>query len=244
MSHELRYPLFHGYVDRWLVSGVRETPVYSEPVALHGAENEKINGYPKDKPGQEAFVAARRAAPVSFPARMDPRPGGLVGNEGETTPFSVYWPFDDIGVTYAWDCETPACLSAWACTELWADRDGSAPFELITCGSAALWVNGEKITEMTPYNHNTPTPVPVSLPLRSGRNTVLVFFDNYAERDATIILRLRSSDRAKDSMRVPCRSAPASVKAARLPPSAVPYSARISACRSRSAISRFQATSR
>ena len=191
MSHELRYPLFHGYVDRWLVSGVRETPVYSEPVALHGAENEKINGFPKDKPGQEAFVAARRAAPVAAPDQLEARPGGLVGHEGGITPFSVYWPFDDIGVTYAWDCETPACLSAWAYTELWADQEGSVDFELITCGSAALWVNGEKITEMTPYNHNTPTPEPVTLPLRSGRNTVLIFFDNYAERDATIILRLR-----------------------------------------------------
>lgn len=191
MAQELRYPLFHGYVDRWLISGVRETPVYSEPVALHGAENEKINGFPKDKPGQEAFVAARRAAPVGWPSHMDPQPGGLVGNDGDATPFSVYWPFDDIGVTYAWDCETPACLSAWAYTELWSGEDAPADFELITCGSAALWVNGEKITEMTPYNHNTPTPVPVTLPLHSGRNTVLVFFDNYAERDATIILRLR-----------------------------------------------------
>ena len=27
MANELHFPLFHGYVDRWLVSGVTETTV-------------------------------------------------------------------------------------------------------------------------------------------------------------------------------------------------------------------------
>lgn len=44
---------------------------------------------------------------------------------------------------------------------------------------------------MTPYHHNEPVPTPLTLPLQKGRNKLLVFFDNYAERDATIILRLR-----------------------------------------------------
>ena len=59
------------------------------------------------------------------------------------------------------------------------------------CGGAALWLNGEKLTEVTPYHHNEPVPTPLTLPLQKGRNKLLVFFDNYAERDATIILRLR-----------------------------------------------------
>lgn len=36
----IAFSLFHGYVDRWLVSGVTETPVITKPTALHGAENE------------------------------------------------------------------------------------------------------------------------------------------------------------------------------------------------------------
>ena len=36
MANELHFPLFHGYVDRWLVSGVTETPVITKPTALHG----------------------------------------------------------------------------------------------------------------------------------------------------------------------------------------------------------------
>lgn len=191
MANELHFPLFHGYVDRWLVSGVTETPVITKPTALHGAENEKLNTAPKDKPGEEQFKAERRAKATAWPAQLDTRPGGLVGGADNVTPFTVYWPFDDIGVTYAWDCETPACLSAWAYTELDAAEAGSVPFDLITCGGAALWLNGEKLTEVTPYHHNEPVPTPLTLPLQKGRNKLLVFFDNYAERDATIILRLR-----------------------------------------------------
>lgn len=191
MANELHFPLFHGYVDRWLVSGVTETPVITKPTALHGAENEKLNTAPKDKPGEEQFKAERRAKATAWPAQLDTRPGGLVGGADNVTPFAVYWPFDDIGVTYAWDCETPACLSAWAYTELDAAEAGSVPFDLITCGGAALWLNGEKLTEVTPYHHNEPVPTPLTLPLQKGRNKLLVFFDNYAERDATIILRLR-----------------------------------------------------
>lgn len=150
MANELHFPLFHGYVDRWLVSGVTETPVITKPTALHGAENEKLNTAPKDKPGEEQFKAERRAKATAWPAQLDTRPGGLVGGADNVTPFTVYWPFDDIGVTYAWDCETPACLSAWAYTELDAAEAGSVPFDLITCGGAALWLNGEKLTEVTP----------------------------------------------------------------------------------------------
>ena len=139
MANELHFPLFHGYVDRWLVSGVTETPVITKPTALHGAENEKLNTAPKDKPGEEQFKAERRAKATAWPAQLDTRPGGLVGGADNVTPFTVYWPFDDIGVTYAWDCETPACLSAWAYTELDAAEADSVPFDLITCGGAALY---------------------------------------------------------------------------------------------------------
>ena len=68
MANELHFPLFHGYVDRWLVSGVTETPVITKPTALHGAENEKLNTAPKDKPGEEQFKAERRAKATAWPA--------------------------------------------------------------------------------------------------------------------------------------------------------------------------------
>ncbi len=47
MANELHFPLFHGYVDRWLVSGVTETPVITKPTALHGAEKRKAEHRPQ-----------------------------------------------------------------------------------------------------------------------------------------------------------------------------------------------------
>ena len=79
MSQQLCYPLFHGYLDRWLVSRVTETPLHSKPVALTGEENMRINGFPRDNPGKDAFTASRRAAPLALPRQLDARPGGLVG---------------------------------------------------------------------------------------------------------------------------------------------------------------------
>ena len=76
MANELHFPLFHGYVDRWLVSGVTETPVITKPTALHGAENEKLNTAPKDKPGEEQFKAERRAKATAWPAQLTPAPAG------------------------------------------------------------------------------------------------------------------------------------------------------------------------
>lgn len=189
--NELQYPLFHTYLDRWLVSGVRETSVITEAVALTGAENARLNTAPKDRPGMEQFLAGRRNAPTAYPDILEPWPGGRVGSNDAQETFTVYWPFDDIGLTYAWDCETPSLLAAWAYTELESDDAGELPFELSACGSAVLWVNGSKVMEYTPYSHNTPSTTAVILPLAKGRNRILVYFDNYAERDAAIILRLR-----------------------------------------------------
>lgn len=82
MANELHFPLFHGYVDRWLVSGVTETPVITKPTALHGAENEKLNTAPKDKPGEEQFKAERRAKATAWPAQLDTRPRRAGGRRG------------------------------------------------------------------------------------------------------------------------------------------------------------------
>ena len=75
MANELHFPLFHGYVDRWLVSGVTETPVITKPTALHGAENEKLNTAPKDKPGEEQFKSAA-PRPLPGPRSWTPAPAG------------------------------------------------------------------------------------------------------------------------------------------------------------------------
>lgn len=53
-----------------------------------------------------------------------------------------------------------------------------------------MWLNGEKVLEFTPFTRNIPADTPLELTLRKGRNSVLVFFDDLAERDAAFLLRL------------------------------------------------------
>lgn len=99
-------------------------------------------------------------------------------------------PFDDISLDISGGWDAPTHIRAWAYTELWADEDGPAPFLFTTCGGAAVWLNGEKVLEFTPFTRNIPADTPLELTLRKGRNSVLVFFDDLAERDAAFLLRL------------------------------------------------------
>ncbi len=189
----LKFPLFLGrYVNRWLVSGIAQTPVHFTPVTLHGDINLWLKkGFSvHENPCKTEFVRARRACPAALPAVCEPVPGGRVGDGASPQTFAVYWPFDDISLDISGGWDAPTHIRAWAYTELWADEDGPAPFLFTTCGGAAVWLNGEKVLEFTPFTRNIPADTPLELTLRKGRNSVLVFFDDLAERDAAFLLRL------------------------------------------------------
>lgn len=189
----LKFPLFLGrYVNRWLVSGIAQTPVHFTPVTLHGDINLWLKkGFSvHENPCKTEFVRARRARPAALPPVCEPVPGGRVGDGASPQTFAVYWPFDDISLDISGGWDAPTHIRAWAYTELWADEDGPAPFLFTTCGGAAVWLNGEKVLEFTPFTRNIPADTPLELTLRKGRNSVLVFFDDLAERDAAFLLRL------------------------------------------------------
>ena len=67
----LKFPLFLGrYVNRWLVSGIAQTPVHFTPVTLHGDINLWLKkGFSvHENPCKTEFVRARRACPAALPA--------------------------------------------------------------------------------------------------------------------------------------------------------------------------------
>ena len=76
MANELHFPLFHGYVDRWLVSGVTETPVITKPTALHGAENEKLNTAPRINPARNSSRPSAAPKPLPGLRSWTPAPAG------------------------------------------------------------------------------------------------------------------------------------------------------------------------
>jgi hypothetical protein len=114
--------------------------------------------------------------------------GGRVGDGASPQTFAVYC-LRDISLDIR-RMGRAQHIRAWAYTELWADEVGPAPFLFTTCGGAAVWLNGEKVLEFTPFTRNIPADTPLELTLRKGRNSVLVVFDDLAERDAAFLLRL------------------------------------------------------
>ena len=119
----LKFPLFLGrYVNRWLVSGIAQTPVHFTPVTLHGDINLWLKkGFSvHENPCRTEFVRARRARPAALPAVCEPVPGGRVGDGASPQTFAVYWPFDDISLDISGGWDAPTHIRAWAYTELWA----------------------------------------------------------------------------------------------------------------------------
>ena len=115
----LKFPLFLGrYVNRWLVSGIAQTPVHFTPVTLHGDINLWLKkGFSvHENPCKTEFVRARRARPAALPAVCEPVPGGRVGDGASPQTFAVYWPFDDISLDISGGWDAPTHIRAWAYT--------------------------------------------------------------------------------------------------------------------------------
>ena len=84
----------------------------------------------------------------------------------------------------------PTRIAAWAETAVDADAAGAARLRLVTCGGAVLFFNGTEAGHLAPYTRNREASADLAAPLRAGRNTLAVFFDDLAERDASFHLQL------------------------------------------------------
>lgn len=81
-------------------------------------------------------------------------------------------------------------VSAWASTVIVAESAGSAEIVLGTCGGAVIWVNGAELGWMAPYGRNFEEQRSFTLNLQAGSNSIEVFFDDLAERDARFFFQL------------------------------------------------------
>ncbi len=81
-------------------------------------------------------------------------------------------------------------LATWAQTLIRADTSGTARLRLRTCGGAVLFVNGAEAGWMAPYKRNAETAREFEVALVPGDNTIRIFFDDLAERDARYYLQL------------------------------------------------------
>lgn len=78
----------------------------------------------------------------------------------------------------------PTVIGTWAETVIDAETAGTARVNLRTCGGAMLFINGEEAGWMAPYGRNLESVEEFDLILRAGANTIRIWFDDLAERDA------------------------------------------------------------
>lgn len=84
----------------------------------------------------------------------------------------------------------PTHIATWAETVIRSPAAGSARLRLRTCGGAVLMTNGAEAGWMAPYRRNAETSAEFAVALTAGDNTLRIFFDDLAERDARYYIQL------------------------------------------------------
>lgn len=187
----LKTPLFKGnVVNRWLVSDISEEKVKFDPVTLNGSVADWLHSAAFENPCKTKFVKEKRkeGSPVITTGEL--APGNMVSWNGKSQKLKVWFPFDDINIDLSYFWSTPTYLSSFATTVIISDEKKTVPFELFTCGGAAVWLNETKIIKFDPYTRNVASSTKIELPLVKGENRIDIFFEDLAERDTSFQFRL------------------------------------------------------
>ncbi|WP_246739537.1 hypothetical protein [Martelella sp. HB161492] len=150
------------------------------------------NFIPHEYPCRTAFLQERHGRrPV------------LVDKKG---PSRIWTPFGSPRVDLSGFWFRATAVSAWAETRIEAETAGVARLKLSCCGGAVLFVNGVEAGHMSIYQRNFETAKEFEVSLAVGLNTITVFFDDLAERDARYFFELDYLDgpAAHVSLAVPC----------------------------------------
>lgn len=174
----IEYELFENkFINRWLVSDVKEEVIEFEPVTLNGDINlwMKEGFSVHENPCKTIFVKERKEKHIDLE------------NIENLVP---YFPFNNINVDYSGFWFVPTYLTRWATTVIKSDCKHNAKFSITTCGGATLWINNKKIIEHNPFDRNMEKTVFFNAELEDGDNHFTVFYDDLAERDTYFYFRL------------------------------------------------------
>ncbi|WP_320986447.1 hypothetical protein, partial [Hungatella effluvii] len=204
----LEYPLFaEGYVNRFLTAGVFTEVQQFDKVKLHGRVNEWLKkGFAiHENPCRKEFVRKRQENMPDYLELDGATDGKSVEVFGQTRPLIPYFPFGNTGVDGSGFYYCPTWLRMYSYVLLEAERGCDVEFELETCGGVTIWVDGAFVTDFTPFTRNMVKKTTVVLPLKAGKNRLLVCLDDLAERDTDYYFRLKRLGDAALTMLVPVR---------------------------------------
>ena len=85
-------------------------------------------------------------------------------------------------------------LYGWARTAIVAETAGKAKLRLGICGAAKLFVNGTPVGWLSPASRNAMAEAEFDVDLVAGHNTIAVWFEDLAERDAVLRILLTFVD--------------------------------------------------
>lgn len=134
------------------------------------------NFIPHEYPCRTQFAAERRGKRPAVTA--------------EPSTDRIWLPFASPRVDLSGFWFRPTVIGTWAETAIHAVSAGEATVRLRTCGGAILFVNGAEAGWMAPYGRNLETSEEFTLALKAGSNTIRIWFDDLAERDARYYFQL------------------------------------------------------
>lgn len=174
-------------INRFLVSETHVQPVKGEAVIIQKEANVwegSVGAASHVNPVRETFVKQRRDAIETYPTFTEKVVGGSVLYGGKELELSARFPFNDPVLSLSGFYPNPTWISATAITFLDAMKPMDLGCELSVCGGARIWVNQQLIATFTPHVRNQMQQKHITLPLRQGENEVVVFWDEFAERDS------------------------------------------------------------
>ena len=93
-------------------------------------------------------------------------------------------------VSFPGFCPQAYHVQRWLKVDLYAPHRGTFTFRLATCGGVRIWHAGEQLACFTPFIRNSLQHTDVELPLRAGKNSLLIHLDELLERDTTFALQM------------------------------------------------------
>jgi hypothetical protein len=184
----LRYQLQNArHINRFLISETHEEPVSGKPVRINEEANVwegSVGAVTHKNPVREAFVAKRRSAHDPYPTFTSKQVGGSILHRGTEHALSAHFPFDNPVISFSGFYPNPTWISAVALTYLEVEKAMSLSCELAVAGGVRLFLNGALIATFTPHLRNQIETTLVKLDLQAGDNELVVFCDEFAERDS------------------------------------------------------------
>lgn len=164
------------YLNRWVCTDVKVTPFLSESTTFEQPVNLTEEYVQIVYPVRQQFLDARLKQDIQI-------------TDEEFT--NTFFPFENTRIEYSSFIHTPHTLKVYGKTFLTVQENKTLPFLIGTCGSAEIWVNGEKQVSYTPYTRNLATYQQFDLSLEAGDNEIVLYMDDLAERDVNYFVEIK-----------------------------------------------------